>query len=222
MEPAAAASLLGAERARTARAELLRRYRRAPVELMPASISGSVPAPPHASEPMQAPSSLADVLLADLAIGLPADMLHKVDLASMHHGLEVRVPLLSTDVIALATALPLDYRIRGGSGDRRAGAGNRRGEPAGKRILRDAFRDLLPPEILARPKMGFEVPVGEFLRRELRDLYHDTVTPAALDSFGLDPAAAARLYAEHAARRADRADLLWALLVLCRWRRGTG
>ena len=102
------------------------------------------------------------ILLADLAIGLPADMLHKVDLASMVYSLEVRVPLLSTDVVNLATSLPADYKISGTNT---------------KRILRDAFRDVLPEPILNRRKMGFEVPVGEFLRHELRPMFLDVVTP---------------------------------------------
>ncbi|MCZ7597016.1 MAG: asparagine synthase C-terminal domain-containing protein, partial [Gammaproteobacteria bacterium] len=69
-------------------------------------------------------------------------MLYKVDLASMSHSLEVRVPLLSADVVDYVTALPVDYRISG---------------TTTKRILRDAFRDCLPAEILDRSKMGFEV-----------------------------------------------------------------
>ena len=144
------------------------------------------------------------ILLADLAIGLPADMLHKVDLASMAYGLEVRVPLLSTDVVALAASLPINYKIAG---------------TTGKRILRDAFRDLLPAPILGRKKMGFEVPVGEFLRRELQPLFHDVVTAATLESLGIPSAVAAALYTQHSRRQADHTELLWALLVLCWWKR---
>ncbi len=147
---------------------------------------------------------LEAILLADLAVGLPADMLQKVDLASMYHSLEVRVPLLSREVVAFAAGLPIDYRLRAGTG---------------KRILRDAFRDVLPPSILHRSKMGFEVPVGEFLRRELREMYGDVVTPTALANLGLNPAVAARLSADHAARRGDHTELLWSLLVLCWWHR---
>ncbi len=89
----------------------------------------------------------------------------------------------------------------------------------GKRILRDAFRGVLPEEILTRPKMGFEVPVGEFLRDQLRDLYLSTVTPEALGAFGIDARATARAYDDHCRRRRDRTELLWSLLVLCRWGR---
>src|SRR6185503_12845738 len=145
-----------------------------------------------------APRPLIDILLADLAIGLPADMLFKVDTASMMHSLEVRVPLLSPDVVQFATNLPIEYKITG---------------TTTKRILKDAYRSLLPPAIVQRNKMGFEVPIGEFLRNELREIYHSTVTPAALGDLNLNPAAAAQLYDQHLHRRADHADLLWALLT---------
>jgi asparagine synthase (glutamine-hydrolysing) len=144
------------------------------------------------------------ILLADLAVSLPVDMLHKVDLASMACSLEVRVPLLSTDVVDLVTALPIEYRILG---------------TTGKRILRDAFQDILPQSVLGRRKMGFEVPVGEFLRKELRAMYGDVVTPATLRELGIDPAVAGDLYDRHTQRRGEHTEMLSALLVLCWWKR---
>ncbi len=144
------------------------------------------------------------ILLADLAIGLPADMLHKVDTVSMLHSLEVRVPLLSVDVVNFAATLPIEYKLHG---------------PLGKRILRDAFADVLPGPILNRKKMGFEVPVGEFLRSELAPLYKDLVTRKSLQGFGIRHEAAERLYEAHCRRRADHTEILWALLVLCYWER---
>ena len=142
------------------------------------------------------------ILLADLAVSLPGDMLAKVDTASMAHALEVRVPLLSPDVVDYVAGLPLAYRIRGTSG---------------KRILRDAFAGLLPGQVLTRRKMGFEVPVGEFLRTELRDMFHDLVSRETLGDLGLSHAAAIKAFDEHAARRRDHSGLLWALLVLGHW-----
>ena len=187
MDDDLAAQLLGQERAEAAMTYLRQLYREAPQAL--------------------SPSSLQNILLADLTIGLPADMLHKVDTASMYHSLEVRVPLLSTDVVDFATALPIEYKISGSSG---------------KRILREAFRDVLPTPVVHRSKRGFEVPVGEFLRRELREMYHDVVTPSLLGEFGLDSAAVDRLYEDHLTRRQDHNELLWALLVLCRWKHRQG
>ena len=193
-----AAELLGPQRARAATDYLKRLYQQAPTALAaPFQHAVSTPLP-------LSPSSLQRILLADLAIGLPGDMLHKVDTASMFHGLEVRVPLLSAGLVDFVTGLPIDYRLTGRTG---------------KRILRDAFRDVLPRAVINRSKMGFEVPVGEFLRNELRDMYHDVVTPSALGGLNLDAGTAARLYRQHARRQSDHADLLWALLVLCWWKR---
>ncbi len=191
MEDAWADRLGGGEAMASARAAIRDLYAKAPGDWR----DGSEPA-----------DALDRILLADLAIGLPADMLHKVDLASMQHSLEVRVPLLSTDVADLAASLPMEYRIRG---------------KVTKRILRDAFRDVLPEPILNRRKMGFEVPVGEFLRNELRPMFLDVVTPAALCDLGLDPATATDLFARHANRRGEHTEILWALLVLCWWKQAT-
>lgn len=147
--------------------------------------------------------SLNRVLRFDLAHQLPADMLHKVDLASMMHSLEVRVPLLDTAVIEAVLPLPSSYKIYRG---------------LRKRILVDAYRGHLPDEILDRPKQGFEVPIGELIRGPLRALFHDTVRQKELESLGLlRYAAIERLLNDHQARRADHADLLWAILSLCWW-----
>jgi asparagine synthase (glutamine-hydrolysing) len=148
---------------------------------------------------------LEEILLADLAIGLPCDMLHKVDLAAMACGLEVRVPLLDRQLVEYVSGLPIEYRISGASG---------------KHILRDAFSDLLPRSVIHRPKMGFEVPIGEFLRNELQPVFRDTVNRSSMSDLGLDHSVVERLYDEHFARRRDHADLLWSLFVLGWWHRG--
>lgn len=178
-----ARDLIGPARAAEARERLRSLYESAAPELHPQD-------------------ELGRILRADLKLTLPGDMLFKVDTASMAHSLEVRVPLLSRDLVEFVTALPIDYRI---SATRT------------KRILRDAFRDVLPESILHRKKMGFEVPVGEFLRHELRDMFNDVVTPATLDAFGIDSQAVSRFHDQHTRRRADHTELLWSLLVLCKW-----
>ncbi|MBI4718128.1 MAG: asparagine synthase (glutamine-hydrolyzing) [Planctomycetes bacterium] len=145
------------------------------------------------------------VLAFDLQYQLPADMLQKVDLASMMHSLEVRTPFLDPGVVRLALDMPADWKIDRG---------------VRKRVLVDAYRGLLPDEVLDRPKQGFEVPVGEFFRGPLRELFFDTVTADVVGSFGmLSYAGVQRVFADHAARRADHADLLFALLSLCWWQR---
>ena len=144
------------------------------------------------------------ILLMDLHYQLPADMLHKVDLASMSHSLEVRVPMLDPEVVELAASLPSSFKLN---------------KTTRKRMLIDAYRDRLPDEILARPKMGFELPIGEFLRNELRDMFLSTVTRDVLDDLPpLHYDGVMQLYKDHADRRAEHADILYAVLVLCSWK----
>ena len=155
------------------------------------------------TETVNGADSLHRILMFDLQYSLPGDMLQKVDLASMMHSLEVRVPLLDHKVVELALAMPSSFKIQRG---------------LRKRILIDAYRGHLPNEVLDRPKQGFEVPVGEYFRGPLRDMFHDVVTPSAIDSFGLlNYSAVEEVYQQHLTRRTDHADLLWTLLSLCWW-----
>jgi asparagine synthase (glutamine-hydrolysing) len=144
----------------------------------------------------------------DLQDYLPNDCLAKVDIASMRHGLEVRSPFLDHRVVELARQMPatLKWRLRVGR------------PPQGKAILREAMRDLLPGAILARGKMGFGVPVSEWLAGEHAEWMRGIL---------LDPASQRRgLFARqpledmiraHTDRRADHGERLWALVCLELW-----
>jgi asparagine synthase (glutamine-hydrolysing) len=88
-----------------------------------------------------------------------------------------------------------------------------------KRILKHAFRDLLPPAIQRRGKMGFGVPLGTWFRASLRDYLHDHLGPGARLDALLDRAAVSRLLDEHARGVADHGQRLWALLTLEIWLR---
>lgn len=144
------------------------------------------------------------VLVADMQYGLAGDMLHKVDLASMSCSLEVRVPFLDPRVASLALAMPFERKIDRGMR---------------KRALVDAYRGLLPDDILDRPKRGFEVPFGEYLRGPLLGMFRDVVTRATVDALEyVDYDAVLRLLESHLARRQDHGDLLFTLLSLCWWR----
>jgi asparagine synthase (glutamine-hydrolysing) len=156
---------------------------------------------------MIADDDLTSLMLADLGFSLPADMLAKVDTASMLYALEVRVPMLDPSVVEYVASLPVQYKIDPTQRDGQ------------KRILRDAYRDVLPAEVLLRKKMGFEVPIGEFLRGPLRDTYCDAVRADVLGDLGIDPRTAEMLWQDHQARRHERADILYALFCLCRWYR---
>ena len=111
------------------------------------------------------------VLLADVASTLPNDMLYKVDLTSMAHGLEVRTPFLDPRVVELAFSLSPEEKLRKGSG---------------KHILRETFRDLVPATVMSRSKKGFEVPLLALLRGPLQPLVDELLTPELVTEAGLD------------------------------------
>jgi len=143
------------------------------------------------------------VLAGDIAVGLPGDMLVKVDRASMAHGLEVRCPFLDHRVVEAAAALP-----------GRAKLGQRRG----KLVLRRTFADRLPAEVFARPKRGFELPVAPWLLGPLADRLTAATDPVRLARQGLfRPGLAEHWHAELAAGRRDTAERLWALIAFQAW-----
>ena len=102
--------------------------------------------------------SMNEILLMDVKMVLPNDMLTKVDLMSMANGLEVRVPFLDYEVVNFLFSLPSSYKIDG---------------TMRKKILQDAFRDFLPAELYNRPKKGFEVPLLKWLRKEMKSMIKD-------------------------------------------------
>lgn len=102
---------------------------------------------------------------------LQNDMLVKVDLMSMAHGLEVRSPFLDVALVNFAFQLPSHYKINKGSR---------------KRILRDAFRDMLPQELYNRPKKGFEVPLLKWFRKEWKSMIvDDLLSKKRIDDQGM-------------------------------------
>src|SRR5262249_31973196 len=111
----------------------------------------------------------------------------------------VRCPFLDREVVELALRMPTALR-------------------KGKGILRRAFRDLLPASILERGKMGFGVPLTEWLRGPLRPMLEDGMSTLGRRGL-LDAAEIARLTAEHLSGAADHRDRLWLLLVLELWAR---
>jgi asparagine synthase (glutamine-hydrolysing) len=145
----------------------------------------------HAGDPAAAAG------YADLFTYLPSDILAKVDIASMASGLEVRCPFLDRDVVELALRLPTSVRRNKG-------------------VLRRAFRDLLPPSILHRGKMGFGVPLTEWLRGALRPMLEDAMATLQKRVL-LDAVELRRLISEHLSGEADHRDRLWLLLVLELW-----
>jgi asparagine synthase (glutamine-hydrolysing) len=128
------------------------------------------------------------------------DLLVKMDRMSMAHGLEVRSPFLDPHLIDYAARLPPRLKARGMSL---------------KRVLRAAVGDLLPPEILKRPKHGFGVPLDRWFRDDLRSYVDHTLRrPDARVKDYLVPAEVDRLLVEHDQRTHNHGHALWTLLTL--------
>jgi asparagine synthase (glutamine-hydrolysing) len=145
------------------------------------------------------------VVRADTLLYLPEDLLAKVDIATMANSLEARAPFLDHRLVEFCASLPSSLKLRGRTS---------------KWLLRSLMRDRLPPDILTRPKMGFGVPVGEWLRGDLRPLLQDTLfSPTAVQRGYFRPDAVRALVDEHLSRRADRTSHIWALLMLELWQR---
>jgi asparagine synthase (glutamine-hydrolysing) len=144
-------------------------------------------------------------LATDRVTYLPDDLLTKVDRSSMLHALEVRSPFMDHELVSFAASFTADDLLAGG----------------GKRLLREAFVDDLPGEVFTRPKMGFAVPIGQWLRRPLRDMLHDLLFSAdsfATAHFEMQPLR--ELVDSHEREIADHSQRLYALLMLELWHRG--
>ncbi|MBL7962246.1 MAG: asparagine synthase (glutamine-hydrolyzing) [Flavobacteriales bacterium] len=149
---------------------------------------------------------LNGVLLADVLETLPNDMLHKVDMTSMAHALEVRTPFLDRRVVEFAFALPAEQRFKLGSG---------------KHLLRRTFGHLLPHQTLTRAKRGFEVPLRALLTGPLQPLVDELFTEELVTSAGLShhgvQAVRARMHGANPGQAQATAHAL--IVYLSWWRR---
>jgi asparagine synthase (glutamine-hydrolysing) len=145
---------------------------------------------------------LARIQYIDFKTYLPDDILTKVDRASMANSLEVRCPFLDHRLIEYAARLPSALKLRGRQS---------------KVVLRRAVAGLVPEAILARPKMGFAMPVGQWLRTDLRPLVRDHVLTDRADHRLFDAETVQVLWREHDAGWRDRTTVLWGLLVFNLW-----
>lgn len=146
-----------------------------------------------------------EVLYADTQMVLPNDMLTKVDLMSMANSLEVRVPFLDHEVAEFAFSLPPEYKING---------------RMKKRIVQDAFRDMLPDELYNRPKKGFEIPLLQWMRGGLKDLlFNELLGKEALEEQGLfNYAEIDKLHQQLFSNNpGDAPARLYALMVFQKW-----
>lgn len=149
------------------------------------------------------PGLVAGAALADLETYLPDDILTKVDVATMAVGLESRAPFLDPDLADFALRLPQSTAMPGGQL---------------KGLLKAALEDLLPQDILYRPKMGFGVPLERWLKGELHGLARDLLLDGRFHARGLlQPAYVESLLAQHAGGQRLHHTRIWSLIMLELW-----
>ncbi|MHB8693413.1 MAG: asparagine synthase (glutamine-hydrolyzing) [Solirubrobacteraceae bacterium] len=152
-----------------------------------------------AADPLDA---LLDV---DVQTYLPGDLLVKMDVATMAHSLEVRSPLLDHELMEFAAGLPGAWKIHG---------------KTTKKLFKDALRPWLPDHLLDRPKLGFGVPIAEWLAGSLSELPRDVLLDGQTRARGLfHERVVERLIDEHVRRERDNSHKLWALIQLELWTR---
>ncbi|HXO60822.1 MAG TPA: asparagine synthase (glutamine-hydrolyzing) [Candidatus Acidoferrales bacterium] len=147
--------------------------------------------------------ALAAFLWLDQKYYLADDILTKSDRMSMAHSLEVRPPFLDHRIVEFAASLPADLKIRGSQQ---------------KFILRQLMRDKLPPTVLTRAKIGFDIPAHDWLRGPLRDLLVDTLQAGAAEHAELfNSEILLKSVRLHLERKANIGYHLWGLLILFLW-----
>lgn len=137
--------------------------------------------------------------LWDAGTYLPDDILVKVDRAAMANSLEPRAPLLDHRIIEFAYSLPLSYKLRG---------------DAGKRVLREVLYRQVPRHIVDRPKMGFSIPLGDWLRSELRPWAENLLNQIQDDSEHFNKPMVEQLWREHLTGQRINTEQMWGILTL--------
>ncbi|SFR40254.1 asparagine synthase (glutamine-hydrolysing) [Marinobacter gudaonensis] len=146
---------------------------------------------------------LKTLMWLDLNWYLPDDILVKVDRAAMACSLETRVPLLDRRIVEFALGLPSELNYSGG---------------VGKRVLREVLYRYVPKELVERPKQGFAVPLGHWLRTSLRDWAEELLSERRLREEGyFHPEPIRRLWEAHLKGKDDHAYPLWGVLMFQAW-----
>lgn len=150
----------------------------------------------------------AGMMAVDQEHYLPDDILTKMDRASMAVALEARAPMLDHRLVEWAWRLPLQYKLSD-HGD------------MGKLLLREVLYRHVPRELIERPKMGFGMPIGKWLRKELRDWAEEMLVPSRLSNVGLNAETVLRMWREHLSGK-NRLPEIWTVLMWVQWQKKWG
>jgi asparagine synthase (glutamine-hydrolysing) len=143
------------------------------------------------------------MMLMDMHSYLPDDILCKVDRAAMAVSLETRIPFLDHRVVEFAWNLPMHLKIRQGQG---------------KWILRQILYKYVPKELIERPKAGFGVPLGTWLRGPLKEWAQSLIEPKRIEAEGyLYSAPITKIWQEHLSGQRDWSGRLWTILMFQAW-----
>lgn len=149
------------------------------------------------------PDHLSKILYTDMKTYLTGGILVKVDRMSMANSLEVRAPILDKEVIEFAATLPSHYKFR---------------DQEKKFALKEIFKPFLSDDILYRKKMGFSVPLADWLRNEIHDISESyLITKAEGLNRLFNHEMIAKLWNEHQNQEADHSPILWSMLMFEMW-----
>jgi asparagine synthase (glutamine-hydrolysing) len=149
------------------------------------------------------PDHLSKILYTDMKTYLPGGILVKVDRMSMANSLEVRAPILDKEMLEFAATVPSNLKFKNGEK---------------KHLLKEAFKDYLPDDILYRKKMGFSVPLAQWFKQEIKPIAQRYLidSPKGLPQF-FNMDVVTDYWQQHQQNKADHGAILWSMLMFEMW-----
>lgn len=147
-------------------------------------------------------SEMARVLYTDFKVLLEGCMFPKVDRVSMLNSIETRTPMVAKDILNLSVRIPSQFKIN---------------SHEQKIILKEAFKDIIPPTLLYKSKRGFSVPLGKWFKKELKEELEMTLENACRNSKLFRREAIKKLIQDHQNDYSDNARILWSLYIFEKW-----